>query len=288
MSNRNLAHEFSSKFGGNHQKPRTRKRQATLASTRKSGPSVMRRGLILGGAATTVAFVGFNLMVNSSKPSTEEPIPRKLRIVLIDSSDRNTAVQDRLITRTVETEAVADIREGDRLILLGLTADQNEPLEERFNRVSPARAADKSAWQADPETLERKWKSEFLGEYVTEARNLRDIVEKKQTPFLEAMNQIASILNAYDAEEKDVIIVSDALQHIRQGLSAYTDAKSRSVIEMPEALTSFYQPDFGSAKVTLLHIMRAQNRKRQGKKHRLWIDQIITEKNADLIYVPLS
>lgn len=287
MSNKDLAKQFSSKFGGAAQRAKTRKRTATATLSREK-PVLMRRGLLLGGAATIVAFAGFAQMVNSNKPVTREPVPRKLRIVLIDSSDRNTAVQDRLITRFVETDAVADLREGDRLILVGLTADPEEPLEERFNRVSPPRATDRSAWESDPNQLEEAWTSQFLAEYVREARSLRAVLEKSQTPFLEALNQISSILNAYEAEQKEVVIVSDALQHINQGLSAYTSAPSRLIINMPPELAGFYQPDFGGAQVTLLHILRAKDRNRQGQAHREWIDDVISDRNALLDYVALS
>lgn len=287
MSNKDLAKQFSSKFGGAAQRAKTRKRTATATLSREK-PVLMRRGLLLGGAATIVAFAGFAQMVNSNKPVTREPVPRKLRIVLIDSSDRNTAVQDRLITRFVETDAVADLREGDRLILVGLTADPEEPLEERFNRVSPPRATDRSAWESDPNQLEEAWTSQFLAEYVREARSLRAVLEKSQTPFLEALNQISSILNAYEAEQKEVVIVSDALQHINQGLSAYTSTPSRLILNMPPELAGFYQPDFGGAQVTLLHILRAKDRNRQGQAHREWIDDVISDRNALLDYVALS
>lgn len=287
MSNKDLAKQFSSKFGGATQHAKTRKRTTTAALSREK-PVLMRRGLLLGGAATIVAFAGFVEMVNSNKPVTREPVPRKLRIVLIDSSDRNTAVQDRLITRYVEADAVADIREGDRLILVGLTADPEEPLEERFNRISPPRATDRSAWESDPNQLEEAWTSQFLAEYVREARSLRAVLEKSQTPFLEALNQISSILNAYQAEQKEVLIVSDALQHINQGLSAYTSAPSRLILNMPAELAGFYKPDFGGAQVTLLHILRAKDRNRQGQAHRDWIDDVISDRNAVLEYVALS
>lgn len=287
MSNKDLAKQFTSKFGGAAQRAKPRKR-TTTATPARGKPVLMRRGLLLGGAATIVAFAGFAQMVNSTKPVTREPVPRKLRIVLIDSSDRNTAVQDRLITRFVETDAVADIREGDRLILVGLTADPEEPLEERFNRISPPRATDRSAWASDPDQLEGAWTSQFLAEYVREARSLRAVLEKSQTPFLEALNQISSILNAYEAEQKEVVIVSDALQHINQGLSAYTSAPSRLILNMPPELAGFYQPDFGGAQVTLLHILRAKDRNRQGQAHREWIDGVISNRNAVLEYVALS
>jgi hypothetical protein len=188
----------------------------------------------------------------------------------------------------VETDTVADLREGDRLILVGLTADPEEPLEERFNRVSPPRAVDKSAWESDPNQLEAAWTSQFLAEYVREARSLRAVLEKKQTPFLEALNQISSILNAYEGEQKEVVLVSDALQHINQGLSAYTSSPNRLILNMPQELAGFYQPDFGGAKVTLLHILRAKDRQRQGQAHRAWIDNIIRDRNAALNYVALS
>jgi hypothetical protein len=287
MSNKDLAKQFSSKFRGATQRATTRKRTTTAALSREK-PVLMRRGLLLGGAATIVAFAGFVEMVNSNKPVTREPVPRKLRIVLIDSSDRNTAVQDRLITRYVEADAVADIREGDRLILVGLTADPEEPLEERFNRISPPRATDRSAWESDPNQLEEAWTSQFLAEYVREARSLRAVLEKSQTPFLEALNQISSILNTYQAEQKEVLIVSDALQHINQGLSAYTSAPSRLILNMPPELAGFYKPDFGGAQVTLLHILRAKDRNRQGQEHREWIDDVISDRNAVLKYVALS
>lgn len=287
MSNKDLAKQFTSKFGGAAQRAKPRKRTTTAIPARGK-PVLMRRGLLLGGAATIVAFAGFAQMVNSNKPVTREPVPRKLRIVLIDSSDRNTAVQDRLITRFVETDAVADLREGDRLILVGLTADPEEPLEERFNRISPPRATDRSAWASDPDQLEGAWTSQFLAEYVREARSLRAVLEKSQTPFLEALNQISSILNAYEAEQKEVVIVSDALQHINQGLSAYTSAPSRLILNMPPELAGFYQPDFGGAQVTLLHILRAKDRLRQGQAHREWIDGVISDRNAVLEYVALS
>jgi hypothetical protein len=286
MSNKDLAKQFSSKFGGSAKRTKARKRTAGAAAVTRGKP--VRRGLLLGGAATIVAFAGFAQMVNSNKPVTREPVPRKLRIVLIDSSDRNTAVQDRLITRFVETDTVADLREGDRLILVGLTADPEEPLEERFNRVSPPRAVDKSAWESDPNQLEAAWTSQFLAEYVREARSLRAVLEKKQTPFLEALNQISSILNAYEGEQKEVVLVSDALQHINQGLSAYTSSPNRLILNMPQELAGFYQPDFGGAKVTLLHILRAKDRQRQGQAHRAWIDNIIRDRNAALNYVALS
>ncbi len=288
MSNKDLAKQFSSKFGGSAKRTKARKRTAGAAAVTRGKPVLMRRGLLLGGAATIVAFAGFAQMVNSNKPVTREPVPRKLRIVLIDSSDRNTAVQDRLITRFVETDAVADLREGDRLILVGLTADPEEPLEERFNRVSPPRAVDKSAWESDPNQLEAAWTSQFLAEYVREARSLRAVLEKKQTPFLEALSQISSILNAYEGEQKEVVVVSDALQHINQGLSAYTSSPNRLILNMPQELAGFYQPDFGGAKVTLLHILRAKDRQRQGQAHRAWIDNIIRDRNAALNYVALS
>ena len=209
MSNRDLANEFSSKFGASRLKGRTRKRSASAALYQGAKPGLMgKRGFLLGGGATVLAFAGFAQMVNSNKPEAGESVPRKLRVVLIDSSDRNSAVQDRLITRYVEMEAVADLKEGDRLILLGLTADPEEPLEERFNRISPPRAVDKSAWEADQDQLEADWQRLFLAEYVREARSLRSVLEKSQTPFLEAMNQIASILHANEAEYKDVLIVS--------------------------------------------------------------------------------
>jgi hypothetical protein len=288
MSNKDLAKQFSSKFGGSAKRTKARKRTAGAAAVTRGKPVLMRRGLLLGGAATIVAFAGFAQMVNSNKPVTREPVPRKLRIVLIDSSDRNTAVQDRLITRFVETDTVADLREGDRLILVGLTADPEEPLEERFNRVSPPRAVDKSAWESDPNQLEAAWTSQFLAEYVREARSLRAVLEKKQTPFLEALNQISSILNAYEGEQKEVVLVSDALQHINQGLSAYTSSPNRLILNMPQELAGFYQPDFGGAKVTLLHILRAKDRQRQGQAHRAWIDNIIRDRNAALNYVALS
>lgn len=288
MSNKELAKQFSSKFGSATQRVKTRKRTSTNATLAQGKPVLMRRGLMLGGAATVVAFAAFDQMVNSNKPDTREPVPRKLRIVLIDSSDRNSAVQDRLITRFVEADAVSDLREGDRLILVGLTADADEPLEERFNRVSPPRATDKSAWESDPNQLEAAWTSQFLAEYVRESRSLRAVLEKSQTPFLEALNQIASILNAYEAEQKEVLIVSDALQHINQGLSAYTSSPSRLILNMPPNLSGFYQPDFGGAKVTLLHILRAKDRNRQGQAHREWIDEIISDRNAILNYVALS
>lgn len=288
MSNKDLAKQFSSKFGDTPKRTKARKRTAGATALTREKPVLMRRGLLLGGAATIVAFAGFAQMVNSNKPVTREPVPRKLRIVLIDSSDRNTAVQDRLITRFVETDAVADLREGDRLILVGLTADPEEPLEERFNRVSPPRAVDKSAWESDPNQLEAAWTSQFLAEYVREARSLRAVLEKKQTPFLEALNQISSILNAYEGEQKEVVVVSDALQHINQGLSAYTSSPNRLILNMPQELAGFYQPDFGGAKVTLLHILRAKDRQRQGQAHRAWIDNIISDRNAALNYVALS
>lgn len=285
MSNKALTERFL-----NHKGPRSKitarpKRKALVHS---NGFSSMRRGLLLGTGASVVALAGFGVMVHNGRPQTEPSVPQKLRIVLIDSSDKNTAVQDRLISRIVEQEAVNDLNAGDRLILLGLSADQYEPLEERFNQVSPPRADDASPWTANLEQLETTWRSEFLDIYVKETRDLREVLEKRQTPFLEGMMQISSILQQYEAAEKNVIIVSDALQHISGGLSAYTKAASRSALNMPDNLAGFYSPQFSGASIKLIHVKRNKTQRLQGSEHRAWIDQVFVQYGADFKYVPLS
>lgn len=285
MSNKALTERFLNRHG-QRSKPSTRtKRKAPVHS---QGFSAMRRGLLLGTGASVVALAGFGVMVHNDRPQTAPSVPRKLRVVLIDSSDKNTAVQDRLISRIVEQEAVKDLNEGDRLILLGLSADQYEPLEERFNQVSPPRASDASPWTSNLEQLEATWRSEFLETYIKDTRDLREIVEKRQTPFLEGLMQISSILQQYDAEEKSVIIVSDALQHIRGGLSAYTQAASRSVLNMPTNIAGFYAPQFSGTSIRLIHIKRNQTQRLQGSEHRAWIDQVFLKYGANFEYVPLA
>lgn len=285
MSNKALSDRFFERHGS-RKKPISPRRQRSIAPG--AGFSSMRRGLLLGGGATVLALAGFGAMVHNERPATTVRIPQKLRIVLIDSSDRNTAVQDRLISRIIEQTALEDIAGGDRLILLGLSADQNEPLEERFNQISPERASDQSPWTTNLEQLEATWQRDFLEVYIKEARDLREVLEKRQTPFLEAIMQITSILQQYDADEKSVIIVSDALQHISGGLSAYTSEPTRSVLQMPEALAGFYNPDFGGARIKLVHILRNDARRRQGPEHLDWIESVFSMRGADLEYVGLS
>lgn len=285
MSNKNLRDRISSRPVAATRLPSRKRRHSTVSG---AGFSSMRRGLLVGAGASALALAAFGVMVHSNRPQTAPNVPRKLRVVLIDSSDRNTAVQDRLISRIVEQTTVQDLGEGDRLILLGLSADQNEPLEERFNQISPARATDESPWSANLDELEAAWRREFLDVYVKEARDLREVLEKKQTPFLEGMMQISSILQQYEADRKSVIIVSDALQHISGGLSAYTRATSRSVLAMPDSLAGFYAPSFNGAHVKLVHIKRNATRELQGSEHRVWIDKIFKDHGADLEYIDLS
>jgi hypothetical protein len=285
MSNKALTERFLNRHGKRSKISTRTKRKAPVHS---QGFSAMRRGLLLGTGASVVALAGFGVMVHNDRPQTAQRVPQKLRVVLIDSSDKNTAVQDRLISRIVEQDAINDLNEGDRLILLGLSADQYEPLEERFNQVSPPRANDASPWTANLEQLEATWRNEFLDTYIEDTRDLRQIVEKRQTPFLEGMMQISSILQQYEAEEKSVIIISDALQHISGGLSAYTQTPSRSVLNMPENLTGFYSPEFSGASIQLVHIKRNQTQRLQGAEHRAWIDQVLLQYGADLKYVPLA
>lgn len=285
MSNKALSDRFFQRHGRRSRPSQPTRRKPTGAT---GGISPMRRGLMIGGGATVLALAGFGAMVHNDRPVTTPDVPHKLRIVLIDSSDRNTAVQDRLISRIIEQTALEDIAGGDRLILLGLSADQNEPLEERFNQISPGRASDQSPWTSNLDQLEATWRRDFLDVYIKEARDLREVLEKRQTPFLEAIMQISSILQQYDADEKSVIIVSDALQHISGGLSAYTSNPSRSVLQMPEALAGFYNPEFGGAHIKLVHIVRNNTRRRQGPEHRAWIDQVFVGYGADLEYVGLS
>lgn len=285
MSNKALTERFLNRKGPRAKGTARSKRKAPMHT---AGFSAMRRGLLLGTGASVVALAGFGVMVHNDRPQTTPNVPRKLRIVLIDSSDKNTAVQDRLISRVLEQDTTNDLNEGDRLILLGLSADQNEPLEERFNKISPPRANDASPWTANLEQLEAAWRNEFLDVYIKETRDLRQVVEKRQTPFLEGMMQISSILQQYEAAEKSIIIVSDALQHIQGGLSAYTREPSRYVLGMPENLAGFYTPTFSGAEVKLVHIKRNQTLRHQGPEHRAWIDQVFLEYGADLNYVPLS
>ena len=287
MRNRTLSQKFKSYKG---KAPRrglrsTRRRKATSGTL---GSLLSRREVLWGLVGSGMALGAFSALVATDRPPSNPSKSGRLRIVLLDSSDRNTAVQDRLISRAIEQEELADLREGDRLILFGLTSDRDEPLEERFNQVSPARAEERSGWGQDLYDLEETWKVEFAQPFVNESRRLRGVLEKSQTPLLEAMAQISSVLNAYEATEKRVLVVSDALHHIRDGLSGYTTDPKRAVVDMPDGLADFYQPDFGGAEIRLMHILRARYQRFQGAKHRAWIEKVTEGRNARLEYIAMS
>lgn len=281
LNNRDLLNSFGGKPISNTRRLTNKKASGTFLK------SPARRRLLLGLGASSVAFIGFGAFVETDFSAQTATVPKKLRIILVDSSDKNTHVQDRLISRLIEIEALNGLGAGDRLILYGLTADQTDPLEERFNRISPTRGSEASPWKLDPAQAEAEWKATFLNPYVHEAREIREIVEKKQTPFLEALMQISLVLSRYEAEEKEVIVVSDALQHVRNGLSAYTNSKARQVTKMNPDLAGFYQPNFAGVKVRLVHILRNKQQRRQNDEHKAWLKEVLANNGASFQYTAI-
>lgn len=277
MRNQDLLKEFRGSYSAS---PAKHKSEA-------SALGISRRAVILGLGAGGVAVTAFTVIA-TQKPTVGAPISNVLRIILLDSSDRNTASTDRNITQYLERRAIDDLREGDRLVLLELTANPTEPVIQKFNSISPPRGEDVSGWSDDPYTTEQAWLTSFKERYIRETQSMRQVLEKSQTPLLEALMAVSTILQAYDAERKEVIIVSDGLQHVSNGgLTAYGAASSsRNVYGMPERLTEFYQPDYMGAKITMIHVQRIEQQRRQGKGQREWFHRIFEGYNAAFEYIP--
>lgn len=273
MKNHDLLKEFRSSY--------------SQPSSTKMGPKPLPRRKVIFGIATAAITTGVFGVVATRKPETVPPVPSVLRLLLLDSSDRNTASSDRNITQFIE-RSVGDIRVGDRLILLEMTANQLEPVVQRFNAVSPPRGQDVSGWNSSPYEIEAKWQMVFKNPYLAKTRLMREVQKKPQTPFLEALMDVSRILRAYDADRKEVIVISDALQHENGGLSAYSAVSStRNVYAMPTPATEFYTPDFQRAYFTLLHIQRNDQKHRQGERQRNWLQDVIENRNATLEYIPV-
>ncbi len=139
-------------------------------------------------------------------------------VILVDNSDSFTTLQNQLLDQHLLVKLPSQLKRGDAVTIIFLTADANDPTHFVYHNEVPNLGNGMDRVTLDAEDLQQleqeKWDS-FFEEYKNSISFARQIEPKRYSPLYEGLRGVDTYLNESDADKKHVLIVSDFLQHTR-------------------------------------------------------------------------
>ena len=252
-----------------------------------------RRALLMSvaGAAfmtATAAAMPYLADVIQRRPSA--PVIKVRRIAVLDQSDPNSSLQNSAITEVLENTLPLASRQGDELLAYLLLSTPDDPIQRYFKSADPGGKNDEVLWDwlhKNPKRLEEFRQTKFVSRWIAATQAMQVPAQRPQTPLVEGLSLLTRLPEYWGrgtSTVREIYLISDGLQHLTAGVSAYTGtlygSKGKRYVES-------HVVDLLGAKVVIYYITRHKNRHQQTNPHRGWLEHFLLSGGASSVEIRL-
>lgn len=214
--------------------------------------------------------------------------PTSLTIIVIDRSESLKPVQQELLRKNLIEIKEAVPRFGSlEVYTVGQT--DKAVLRPEIKICNPGRAQDVSKLTANPQRLEKKWRTQFSQSLDDIFSRLVVVTNDQFSPIMETIQSVAATSLA-GSHNKDLpiklIIVSDFIQHTQQ----YSQYKGVDTFDKFKNNPYFKQlhTDLNGADVEMFYLLRDSSQKVQSPEHtKFWRDYFSAHHGTVVHYLPI-
>lgn len=188
----------------------------------------------------------------------DAPAPASVAI-LSDATDRLSARHRKRLQRAVQAE-VASLPKHARLMVFSLDARQPREPKLVFAKCNPGRGADVNALFDNPRRVEKLFEQEFMAPLQAELEKAAHTRDARVSPILEGVWAVSTDPD-FAAAKRRLVLISDMMQHTKEGVSLYRDGDVSVTPQGPD------RPDvaLNGAEVRLVVLDRPEHSEKQAR-----------------------
>lgn len=200
-------------------------------------------------------------------------------VVLVDTTDALTEIQQRRVRTTIEAERDRLVR-GGKLSILAINAEEPEQPFELFSACNPGRAADENPLFVTTSAVDKRWIEKFAGPIERAIKEVTSAAGAESSPIIVS---IAAVMTRPDFDarvpERRLLILSDMLQHEPNGYTQLGGGDIWKTFSQSD-LAQRASLDLRGVTVAIDYLMREKYARVQGEKHRAFWQRLFVEAGA--------
>lgn len=251
--------------------------------------------IILGISLLAVVtfFVFFTISSSHHKALDETTLcptdgPESITVVIIDRSESLTPVQQELLRKHL-MEVKESVPRFGSLEVYTVGYAEKALLKPEIKLCNPGRGQDVSEWTANPNRVEKKWRTQFSETLDDIFSRLVIVTSEQSSPIMETIQSIAATSLTGPRQSNlpvKLVIVSDFIQHTSQ----YSQYKGVEPFDKFKATSYFrqVQTDLKSAEIEMFYLLRETRQKVQNPEHvQFWRYYFAANNGTVVHYLPI-